>query len=875
MRALGIAMATENLIDSLKVAVDNRSVTQEVLTLLLPSGKPYDCEGQLWDYKIKVPVLGSDPADGEKQDHRLAIGELVKDAVAFHNAFGGYIVFGVSDKGRNRVAGITNSFNCADFNKSLQRYSGTNIECFYNNVDMNIAGRPEPLTLGLLLIPRRAASAPPVKMLRKGPDKANGKPCFQEEVYVRVRDECRAAVNTHEDWKFLHSDRLPPEQIVGLGPVPVQSHLPARDDDLIEFVGRDQQLANLRQWIGDSRSPVRLITGIGGLGKTTLAYRFAEEVADIGAGQVEAVIWLTAKQQTFSALRGKMVPTSRVDFSDLSSLFNAILKALHFELPVSDEDPSLTEITDRLVEGLLIIPSLIIVDDLDTLLPDEQKESVAALNSLALRTVGRDQPPSRVLMTSRIDQGLPPTAIVKIRGLEREAFDSHLSNLCTAFGITPYAGQDLEDVFEASSGSPLFAASIVRLVKLGEDRREVVEKWKGADGEEVRSFAFKRELRNLDAMPSRVLYAVILLGETTLADVAEVLDMPVRTVRDQISELQAYHLISTITRTHGDSAISVPSELQAVLDLIKDRLGTTAHTVEAAVARAHEKSGNQERQVGAGIRTIVRMWGADQRDEALIVASELSKKFKENGDAASILGSAYLRVRPAKYRDADRELERAVKLGSTKSELLPNIIEAKTALEDWTGLREFTRTRISNEIGRDIALAAHLHANNELIKTARVRGDRRRIAELSIEAVERITAKMRRARLEPSYFQVLTSQRFDFARAYVEVVDQENPRPGDRLRVFEAVARLAAADVLVLKSLEKGVEALEQWWKDVEQRRVADLAACKMLSRMLSKLEGMEQQIAGYKRDTAVASDIESRRRELEYLGGALQASIG
>ena len=806
-------MITDNVIDSLKVAVDNRALTPEVLSLLLPSGKPYDFEGQLWDYKSKVPVMGSEPDGVEKQAHRLAIGELIKDAVAFHNAYGGYIVFGVSDRGRNRLVGVTESFNCADFNKSVQRYAGTSIECFYNNVDLNVPGHSQPLTLGLLLIPRRAAGAPPIKMLRKGPEKASGKPCFQDEVYVRVRDECRAAANTHEDWKFLHSDRLPPEQIAGLGPVPVQAHLPARDDDLIQFVGRDQQLASLRQWIGDPRSPVRLITGIGGLGKTTLADRFAEEVADTGAGQVEAVIWLTAKQQTFSALRGKMVPTSRVDFSDLGSLFNAILKALHYELPVSDEDPSLAEITDRLVEGLLIIPSLIIVDDLDTLLPDEQKETVAALNSLALRTVGRDQPPSRVLMTSRIDQGLPPTAIVKIRGLEREAFEVHLNNLCTAFGIAPYAGQDLEDVFEASSGSPLFAASIVRLVKLGEDRREVVEKWKGADGEEVRSFAFQRELARLSAMPSRVLYAVILLGETTLNDIAEVLDMPARSVREQVSELQAYHLISTISRTHGDSAISVPSELQAVLDLIKDQLGATAQTVEAAVARAHEKSGNQEKQVGAGIRTIVRMWGADQRDEALIIALELSKKFKENGDAAGILGSAYLRTKPPKYRDADRELERAVKLGSAKSELLPNIIQAKTALEDWTGLREFTRTRISNETGRDVALAAHLRANNELIKTARVRGDRKRIAELSIEAVERITAKMRRARLEPNYFQSLTSQRFDFARAYIEVVDQDNLRPGDRLKVFEAVARLAAADVVVLKLLEKGVEALEQWWR--------------------------------------------------------------
>ncbi len=136
----------------------------------------------------------------------------------------------------------------------------------------------------------------------------------------------------------------------------------------------------------------------------------------------------------------------------------------------------------------------------------------------------------------------------------------------------PYAGRELDEIFEASSGSPLFAASIVRLVKLGENRREVVEKWKGRDGEEVRSFAFQRELERLTGMESRVLYAVLLLGETTLSDIAEVVEMQPRAVRDQVAGLQAYHLMANVAKGQGDSAISVPDELQAVVDLVKTQL---------------------------------------------------------------------------------------------------------------------------------------------------------------------------------------------------------------------------------------------------------------------------------------------------------------
>jgi hypothetical protein len=309
--------------------------------------------------------------------------------------------------------------------------------------------------------------------------------------------------------------------------------------------------------------------------------------------------------------------------------------------------------------------------------------------------------------------------------------------------------------------------------------------------------------------------------------------------------------------------------------LVRAQLGASAKLVEEAVGRAHERSGNQERQVGASIRSIVRLWGAERFEEAVIVATALRKKFPDNGDAASILGASLLRTKPARYREADKELDAAAKLGCTKSELLPNMIRAKTQIQDWSGLREITRTRISNEPDRDVALAAHLKANSEMISTARVRGDRDRVAELAIEAVERVTAKLRRTRLEASYFNSLLGQRFDFARVHVDALDRLNPRGGDRLRVFEGVARLAAADVVVIDLLETGVSALEDWWSDVERRPVADLSACKLLSRMLGKLEKIEQQLAGYKRNTAATSDIESRRRELEYRGAALQASIG
>lgn len=864
----------ENVIERLKSAVDDRLLLPSVVDLLIPNGRPYDTETQLFDYKLKVPALSVLPDREEKESHNVAIAELIKDAAAFHNAFGGYVVFGVSDRGRNRVIGIDGVFNCADFNKSLQRYAGINIECLYNTVDFKI-GDGDSVSIGLLLIPRRASGAPPVKMQRRGPEKTPGKYCFTEEIYIRVRDECRPAANTHEDWSFLHSNRIPPEQAHAPVKRHIQSFLPARDDDLLEFVGRNNHLANLRQWIADARSPVRLITGIGGLGKTTLAYYFAEEVVELGAGGVDSVLWLTAKQQTYSALRGRMVATSRVDFLDTKSLLEKILQLLNHEIALEDDEPTDSEVVDRVVEALSIYPALIVVDDLDSLPPAEQKEMVAALNSIALRTVGRDLSPSRVLMTSRLDQGLPLTSIIKIRGLERSDFSTHLDNITKLFEIKAFEKGEVGKIFKASSGSPLFATSIARLIKLGENRSEVIEKWQGADGEEVRSFAFQRELARLTSVQARVLYATMLLGETSLDDIAEILDMSPRAIRDQVSELQAYHLISTNTGAGGASLISAPNELQAVLDLVKENLGGAAKQVGEAVARANAKGGANSKAIGTSIRSIARAWSEGRADVALLEAKDLSTQFPSNADVACMLGTAYLRVKPEKFKEADLDLSRALRLGCKRPELLGNIIAAKSGIEDWSGIRDYTQNKISNEFSRDIALSAYINASEKLIRISASRGDSLRIAEITIELVERISAKIERARIEPNLFNDLSQKMLDFAKLHIDCVEKMNPMAGDKIRVFEATVRLSTANVLISGIIQKGIQSLSAWWLDVERRPIVDLAACDILQKMLGKLDSIEARMAAISPSAIVISQIREARRDLEFRGAALQTALG
>jgi hypothetical protein len=205
--------------------------------------------------------------------------------------------------------------------------------------------------------------------------------------------------------------------------------------------------------------------------------------------------------------------------------------------------------------------------------------------------------------------------------------------------------------------------------------------------------------------------------------------------------------------------------------------------------------------------------------------------------------------------------------------LVLDAIRTKTELQDWPGLYELTRNLMSNSPSRDAPLTAFLRACTELMNLAKIRGDYARVAELSIEAVEKIMAKTSRQRLDQAFFNTLASMRFEFAREYLSALEHMNPRAGDKLRVFEGVTRLADAGVILFPTLKVGLAALKSWWGDVERRPVVDLTACGILSRQLNRLENIERQLASSNAPTSHVTALASARRDLAYRGAKLSAS--
>ena len=311
------------------------------------------------------------------------------------------------------------------------------------------------------------------------------------------------------------------------------SNLPSRRYS--HLVGREEEIGTL---LGKLRSPdpttppVIAITGLGGIGKTALAYEIVERV--MLEGLFDGMVWESAKAEELES--GQIVRLLRPPALSFEALVSAIARQLGYDA-LLQLPPS--ELQNRVRHILQTGSYLIVVDNLET---------VEAYEELARQLHGLLSPsqapqPSRALLTSRerlteipyiydhYIQGLSEPASMEF--IEQEARDRG------ATGILQAGQRLLDRVFEVTYGMPLAIKLIISQFIAGIPLDTELDRLKGAKEEELYEFIYMRLWFKLSIPSQKVLIAAAAFASS----VARFMLQPVSKTTDEEFEAAIPELV--------------------------------------------------------------------------------------------------------------------------------------------------------------------------------------------------------------------------------------------------------------------------------------------------------------------------------------------
>jgi len=694
-------MSTLN-IDDLRVEEIKKQLSEYVaqglldpnLIQLLVSGNlcmPVECE--LLDYKEE---LGND---------RKALGNAVLQIVSFYNTFGGYLIYGVAERASETefvTTGIKKDSIDVESLKALAKdYTGERI-----GISLQYFPLPEDTVSNMhgdhvaaIYIPKRK-DVEPLAFGKDGPGDDKNRPIFRkDDVYYRKGDECILAKG--KAVLFLAGPRDCPykwgtQGIAKLLPrrARLQHNLPDRNIICARFVGRRHEIDHLWAWFADEFSQARVLAGEGGLGKTSIAYQFAEEVCTSSEAdtRLERVIWLTAKRAQFSGIQNESVALPETHFSNYVELLHILcLEFGHTEDEV--EGASETRLKKLIKEGAEITPSLIVVDDVDSLEPDEQRK---ALEIGFLFGGAR----SRLLLTTRVNQSYSSEIAIQVGGFAVDEYGDYVKTLSERYAFVTLSPREVAEMHTVTGGSPLFTESLYRLMRYMKPFGAIRE-WRGKLGEEARAAALQREIDQLSQEAKRVLLAASILQECSHSELSEVTGYADVILDNTINELRSIYLLSA-PKVTSEARVRVGPNTRTYVLNAPARLANDHSRLEGRVKdlRSSAKQLRVRRNdpiVGAAINQANAQFKKGNVGEALATIAAAEKRVKGNIDLLVARAGYLLKLTPPNPDDARRAARKAYEAGGRKNSLFQVWYDAEWAVENYAGAAEAAHCAIQHE----------------------------------------------------------------------------------------------------------------------------------------------------------------------------------
>jgi len=245
--------------------------------------------------------------------------------------------------------------------------------------------------------------------------------------------------------------------------------------------------------------PVIAITGLGGIGKTALAYEVVERA--MLEGLFDGLVWESAKLEELEAGKIRHLRPPALSFGFLVS---AIARQLGYDV-LLQFPPS--ELQNRIRNILQTGTYLIVVDNLETI--EAYQELARQLHDLL--SPSRSRQPSRALLTSRERLiGIPYICDHYIRGLSKPAsmeFIEQEAHDRGAMGILQAGQRFLDRIFKVTNGMPLAMKLIVSQFIAGIPLDTELDRLAGAEEEQLYKFIYMPLWFKLSIPAQKVLLA--------------------------------------------------------------------------------------------------------------------------------------------------------------------------------------------------------------------------------------------------------------------------------------------------------------------------------------------------------------------------------
>lgn len=618
---LSLADLKKRLYESIK---NERLVESSLELFFIQDEQPIQKEDEYWDYKKEV------------EESSLDYGRTIRSICSMHNSYGGFIVYGVEEIEKDKVfvaTGISGSLDVQKLKGSMDKLLNRRIDFQYIEIT-KLIGAVEK-RFALILVPQRPVGAPSVATIKDCGD-ARKQVFRQDSTFIRVLDECVPAT-LDEHFRFLNSARDPYREQRASARKIIPHNLPDKNFICQDFVGREAIIQALWAWVSDDFDYVKVLAGEGGKGKTSIAYEFARLLAKSEPDNFDQIVWLTAKLKQFKADAGRYVSTPETHYSDLDTLLYKICSetgSLEEEL---DDKPA--QVLKRIAKANLeAVPSFLVIDDVDSTSPEEQKRILETARSIANQN-------SKILLTTRSNTTYSSEIAIAVPGLSGQDYDDLLSSLAERLGTQVPSRKQAAALSETSNGSPLFTESIFRLAKLGVPLDRAMSDWRGKAGEEVRSAALQREIEQLSNIGKRVLLAATTVGTCSLAELADITETEKNTILNAIEELNSLFLIQSPAIISQEPRFEVSDTTSRLVLSISERL-VPNHQAFIAKVRNHAtslnlaRSGTSRKGVGAAISQANALLKSQDYEGARKTISSTLKKpqFKDNPDLLLMLG---------------------------------------------------------------------------------------------------------------------------------------------------------------------------------------------------------------------------------------------